>query len=244
MGWHLAPMASADTETSGISIETDRILTAAVIAIDPARRTRETTFWVLDPGIDVPATAAEIHGYDTARIRAEGRKDVAAAIGEIADAVMAPVHAGIPLIVYNAPYDLSLIDRETRRYGLEPLEDRLRAATATVVDPFVLDKALDKYRPGKRTLTAVSEHYRVPVGEDAHGAEADALASARVAYRLCQKFPKIAQMPLAELHALQVRAKAEQAASFRAYLTRQGKAVDGVRDEWPLVPYTAPTSTS
>lgn len=235
-------MASADTETSGVSIDDDRILTAAVVSIDPASRSTTTQSWILDPGIDVPDSAAEIHGFNTARIRAEGRKDVAAAIGEIADAVMAPVYAGLPLIVYNAPYDLSLIDRETRRYGLEPLEDRLRAVTATVVDPYVLDKALDKYRSGKRTLTAISEYYRVPVGEDAHGAEADALASARVAYRLCQKFPKIAQMPLVELHRWQVRAKAEQAASFRAYLAKQNKPADDVRDEWPLVPYTAPSS--
>lgn len=242
-GWHLAPMASADTETTGVDIEEDRILTAAVLDIDPTDGTVVTQSWVIDPGVDVPQAAADVHGYTTERIRAEGRKDVAKAIAEIADAVMSAVFAGVPLIVYNAAFDLSLLDRETRRHGLEPFGDRLRAAMGCVVDPLCLDKAVDRYRRGKRTLTAVSEHYGVPVGDDAHGCVADALAAARVAYVIAQRNPEIAEMPLHQLHQFQARAKAEQARSFREYLTSQGKACDDVRDEWPVIPYEPEEAT-
>ncbi|MFI6903056.1 exonuclease domain-containing protein [Nonomuraea sp. NPDC050394] len=235
--WHTQPMASADTETSGVSIEEDRVLTAAVLEIDPSAGSVVTQSWVLDPGIDVPASAAEIHGYTTERIRAEGRKDVDAAIHEICESILASVYAGLPLVVYNAPFDISLLDRESRRCGMEPFGDRVAAACAVVIDPYCLDKKVDPYRKGKRTLTAMSAHYGVPIGDAAHGCEADALVSARVAYRIAQRNPRIAAMPLHELHELQVRAKAEQAASFRQYLAKQGKPHGDVRDEWPLIPY-------
>src|SRR5690606_9808735 len=212
-----------DTETTGVDPETARIVTAAVLDIDPGTGSVVTQHWVIDPGVPIPDEAAQVHGYSTERVRAEGRKDVAAAIGEIADAVMSAVSAGLPLIVYNAPYDLTLLDRETRRHGLEPLGDRLRAACAVVVDPLVLDKHLDRYRKGRRTLTAVSEHYGVPIGEDAHGAPADALVTARVAWVMCQRYPTLAAMSLAELHDLQVKARAEQDASFAEYLRRQAE---------------------
>lgn len=235
--WHKQPMASADTETSGVNVEEDRILTAAVLEIDPSTGNIVTQSWILDPGIDVPEQAADIHGYTTERIRAEGRKDVGAAIHEICEAIMAPVYAGLPLIVYNAPFDLSLLDRESRRYGLEPFEQRFQLGMGMVIDPYCLDKKLDPYRKGKRTLTAMSEHYGVPIGDAAHGCEADALVSARVAYLIADRNPAIASLPLHKLHELQVAAKAEQVRSFRAYLKREGKPHDGLREDWPLIPF-------
>lgn len=237
--WFQDRFLSVDSETTGVDIEDDRILTAAVLTIDPANHAVATRDWIIDPGVPVPMEAAAIHGYDSARIQAEGRKDVAIAISEIADAVMDAVHARLPIVIYNAPFDLSLLDRETRRYGLKPLQQRFHDAVEApvVIDPLVLDKHLDRYRKGSRRLTDVSAHYGVPVGDDAHGCVADALASARVAYRLCQQYPQIAKMPLQKLHAMQVTAKAEQSASFRAYLKRQGKPFDDVRDEWPLIPF-------
>ena len=66
---------------------------------------------------------------------------------------------GIPVVVYNAPYDLSLLDRECRRNGLEPID-----APGPVIDPLVIDKAVDSYRKGKRTLEVAAAHYRVDTG--------------------------------------------------------------------------------
>ena len=63
---------------------------------------------------------------------------------------------GIPLVVYNAPYDLSLLDRECRRHRVEPL-----GYPHPVIDPLVIDKAVDRYRKGKRTLVAAAERYGV-----------------------------------------------------------------------------------
>ena len=142
---------------------------------------------------------------------------------------------GVPLVIYNAPFDLTVMDRETRRHGLEPFGDVLTRYDGLIVDPLVLDKHLDPYRKGKRTLTAATEHYKVTLG-DAHEARSDVLAAMRVAWKIAALNPSVAAMAPGELHDLQVKAKAAQAAGFQDYLRRQGKAeiIDG---SWPCKPY-------
>src|SRR5690606_9444921 len=86
------------------------------------------------------------------------------------------------ITVFNAPYDLSLLHREALRHGLEPL-----AAPSPVIDPLVIDKAVDRYRRGKRTLEVSAEHYGVDL-LDAHDAGADAIAAGRVAQAIVRRF--------------------------------------------------------
>jgi DNA polymerase-3 subunit epsilon len=99
----------------------------------------------------------------------------------------------------------------------------------------VLDKAVDKWRKGKRTLTATCEHYGVRL-DGAHDASFDAVASARIAWRIAQRYPAIAEMTLAGLHELQQVAKKAQDASFAEYLRRQNKDADGLDGHWPVIP--------
>ena len=81
-----------------------------------------------------------------------GRGAVAEIIGALADAA----GRGLPIVAYNAAYDLSVLEREAERYGLTPLP-----GPGPVIDPLVIDKAVDQYRRGKRTLTAAAAHYGV-----------------------------------------------------------------------------------
>ncbi|GAA1466636.1 exonuclease domain-containing protein [Nocardiopsis exhalans] len=231
--WHTRPMAAFDIETTGLDVEGDRIVTAALWRIDPARGAKEVTTWLADPGIEIPAEAAEIHGVTTEQARAEGRP-AAEVVTEIAAALEAVTADGMPVVVYNAPYDLTLLDREIALHrpgaplGAQPL----------VVDPFVLDKHVDTYRRGSRKLVDVCAHYDVPLAqEEAHGAAADALAAARLAWRIAAAHPEIAEMSAEDLHRAQVKWKAEQSASFQEYLRRRNPeaVVDGT---WPLIPAT------
>ncbi|WP_017590507.1 exonuclease domain-containing protein [Nocardiopsis ganjiahuensis] len=231
--WHTRPMAAFDIETTGLNVEGDRIVTAALWRIDPAHGTKEVTTWLADPGIEIPEEATEIHGITTAHARAEGRP-AAEVVPEIAAALEAVTAEGRPVVVYNAPYDLTLLDREIalHRPG-SPL-----AAQPLVVDPFVLDKQVDTFRRGSRKLVDVCAHYEVPLAqEEAHGAAADALAAARLAWRIAATHPEIAEMSAEDLHLAQVKWKAEQSASFQEYLRRRNPeaVVDG---SWPLIPAT------
>lgn len=226
--WHTRPMAAFDVETTGLDVEGDRIVTAALWRIDPARRSKEVTTWFADPGIEIPPAATEVHGITTEQARAEGRPAVEV-VAEIAEALDAVIAQGMPVVVYNAPYDLTLLDRELalHRPGA-PM-----AAQPLVVDPLVLDKQVDTFRRGSRKLVDVCAHYEVPLAqEEAHGAAADALAAARLAWRIAEAHPEIAELSAEDLHAAQVKWKAAQSASFQEYLRRRNPeaVVDG---SWP-----------
>lgn len=246
MTWHLGPMLSFDCETTGVDVESDRIVTAAVVMIEPgqAPQIRNT---VINPGIDIPDAAVEVHGWTTERVQAEG-KAPAGELDWIANSVAAAVLAGVPLVVANAPYDLTLLDRELRRHNLPTVAARLNGAQlAPVIDPMVIDKALDRYRPGKRKLTDLCATYGARI-EDAHDCTADALAAARVAYRLGQRaqqaladpfevsglygdrrypdrivrgFQEFGKLGLAEVHDVQVGWYREQAEGLAQYFRRQ-----------------------
>ncbi len=238
--WHLGIMAAFDTETTGPDPESALVVTACVVHVDgSAAMPPEAESWLIDPGCEIPAEAAAVHGITTEHARDHGRPP-GEALKDIAGAVLRTARSGVPVVAYNAPYDFTVLDRETRRNGLEPFGEAFSAARGIVIDPLVLDKHLDTYRKGSRTLEAACAHYGVRI-DGAHDAAADAIAAARVAWMIAARYPQIAAMGLEELHDLQVKAKAGQVASFQDYLRRQGKTevIDG---SWPLKPWTGATS--
>lgn len=232
MIWHQACMTSFDTETTGTSVETDRVVTATVVRICGAQV--ESRSWLLDPEVDIPSEAAAIHGV-TSEVARERGTDAAEGIWEIAAELYAAWDRDEPLIVANAPFDLTLVDRELRRRHGCGFEIR-----GTVIDPMCIDRALDPYRPGKRTLTDLCKTYGVKI-EGAHDATADALAAARVAYRLAQKWPEYLSVT-ADLNDLQAQWRHDWSISFVEYLRKQGKPADDVSGEWPLRAYTEAAS--
>ncbi|NEC93328.1 exonuclease domain-containing protein, partial [Streptomyces sp. SID12501] len=112
-----------DLETTGTDVETDRIVTAAVVRLDSGGAVSAERTWLLDPGVAIPEQASAIHGISTAHAREHGAP-AAAAIAEIARTVAEELRAGTPLVVMNARYDLSLLDRECRRHGVESISER------------------------------------------------------------------------------------------------------------------------
>ncbi|MCM2410978.1 MULTISPECIES: 3'-5' exonuclease [unclassified Streptomyces] len=234
MGWISGPLVAFDLETTGTDVETDRIVTAAVVRLDPDGTVSQERTWLLDPGVAIPEQASAIHGISTERARAHG-VPAASAVEEITRAVADGLRSGTPLVVMNARYDLSLLDRECRRHAVASISERLGDAPSPVIDPLVLDKHVDKYRKGKRALHALCAHYGVSL-DDAHDAMADAVAAARVVRRMGEKHQPVGLMPLADLHDLQVRAAAEQSVSLQAYLRRTADPSAVVEPAWPLIP--------
>lgn len=233
MSWHQRRLAAFDLETTGIDSASDRIVTAAVSVVGDGRPPAFHA-WLLDPGIPIPPGASAVHGITTERAQAEGRPP-REAIEEIVALLAEQLLAGVPVVAFNARFDLTCLDREARRNGVVPLIDRVGGpAGLLVVDPYVLDKQLDRFRKGKRTLGAVCAHYNVPL-DDAHDSHADALAAARVAWRLGQAFEELRALDLPTLHTQQIAWAAEQAASFEDWLRRQGRD-ERIEQAWPIVP--------
>ncbi|TBO60048.1 3'-5' exonuclease [Streptomyces kasugaensis] len=232
MSWHLGRLAGFDLETTGPDPLTARIVTACVVQCGGGQDTASTT-WLTDvDGHEIPDEAAAIHGITTARARAEG-VDLRAAVEQILDTLAAVMAAGTPLVAMNARYDFTVLDREARRYGMTPLTGwpgRFR-----VVDPFVIDKQVDRYRRGSRKLTALCEHYEVRL-DSAHSADADAIAACRVAWRQGTRYPQIAELSLDQLHEAQIEWAAEQAASLQEYFRRKDPSAV-VEGAWPVIPH-------
>ncbi|MGV9246400.1 exonuclease domain-containing protein [Streptomyces sp. NPDC003710] len=232
--WVTEPLVAFDLETTGTDVETDRIVTAAVVRLEPDGAISAERTWLLDPGVVIPEEASAIHGISTDHAREHG-VSASWAVEAITQAVAEVLHSGTPLVVMNARYDLSLLDRECRRYELESISERLGSVPSPVIDPLVIDKHVDKYRKGKRALHALCAHYGVSL-EDAHNARADAVAAARVVRRMGEKYQPVGTMSLTDLHDLQVRAAAEQSASLQAYLRRTTNPTAVVESAWPVIP--------
>lgn len=215
-----------DLETTGVDVETARIVTAHVGVLDGDGRQLESWSWMADPGVEIPAGATAVHGVTTERARREGRP-AAEVVAEIVDRLTTLFARGLAVTIYNAPYDLSLLDREAARHGVSPL------VHGPIIDPLVLDKAVDRYRRGKRTLTAATEHYGIRL-DDAHDARSDAVAAGRVAQAIARRYPVEVLVDLDVLHEMQVGWCRDQAESFQEYMRRVRDPEFVADGAWPL----------
>ena len=220
-------IAVFDTETTGIAPETTRIISAHVSVLNPYGEVEDPTNWLIDCGIEIPEQATAVHGITTERMRAEGAP-AADSIYEILTKLQGFLSAGIGVVAYNAAYDFTILDREAKRYGFDPLD-----LPAPIIDPLIIDKQVDKYRKGKRTLEAAAAHYGVEL-TDAHDASADAIAAGRVAQAIGKKYAADLAYPAQELHDLQVVWAKEQAESYATWRRSQNLPVYPGDGLWPV----------
>ncbi|MGW2865393.1 exonuclease domain-containing protein [Streptomyces sp. NPDC001205] len=232
MSWHLEPLVGFDLETTGTEPREARIVTAAIVELRGADVVGRRG-WLADPGIRIPAQASAVHGISNERASAEGRP-AAEVADEVAEALTGHWRRGVPVVAYNAAFDLTLLAAELRRHHLPSLTDRLDGAPiGPVVDPYTIDRSVDRYRKGRRTLEAVCVEYGV-VLEAAHDAGSDALAAARVAVAIAERHPQVARLAPGELHDRQIHWYAEWAADFQRFLRTKGTADAVVDGSWPL----------
>ncbi|MCX5193683.1 exonuclease domain-containing protein [Streptomyces sp. NBC_00249] len=230
--WHGGALIGFDLETTGTEPGESRIVTAAVVEVRGGE-VRGRRGWLADPGIPIPEQASAIHGISTERAVAEGRP-VREVADEIARALVGHWRAGAVVVAYNAAFDLTLLSAELARHGLPSLADRLDGAeTGPVVDPLTIDRAVDRYRRGKRTLEAVCGVYGVTL-DAAHDAGADALAAVQVARAIADRHPEVAGLTPADLHVRQGTWHARWARDFQSYLRGQGSPDAVIDTAWPL----------
>jgi len=230
-GWHRGPLLAFDTETTSADPTTARLVTASVVHIRPPAVIVEHN-WLAHPEVEIPAEATAIHGITTERAFSEGRP-AAEVLHEVAVAIGRAARAGTPIIAFNVTYDATLLDHELARHNLPPLEEYCGGTVAPVIDPIVIDRHVDRFRKGKRTLTAACETYSVRL-DGAHTAGYDAIAAARLAWRLATLHPEIANADPMELHTRQASWNAEWAEGFQSYLRRHGEGDAVIDGTWPL----------
>lgn len=241
--WYLGRLAAFDLETTDKDPQEARIVEAYIGEVGGGLPPVDRTPLLVDPGVEVPAEATKIHGHTTEYVREHG-VEAAHGVNVVATAVAGVLAAGVPLVGHNISYDLTVLERESARYGLPPLAERVGGEVRPVIDTYVLSKHLDRRRrrvseeQGAHTLKTCAQTFGFRwVDKEAHGARYDALMAARIAWRmgvvahwpLKQRprlssrsderhlFDDLATDPLT-LHAHQQRWAAEQAADYQRWL--------------------------
>ena len=196
------------------------MVSSALVEIDGPRRREHG--WLADPGIEIPAGATAVHGITTAWARSHGRPHQEV-VSETVAGIRRGWAEGRTLVVFNAAYDLTILHRWDPSFKID----------GPVVDPFVVDRAMDPYRRGKRTLGALCALHGVQL-DAAHEAGADALAAARLAWKLLGGPQGADGADWREFNARQAGWHEARQRDFAAYLERTGKDSSSVNTRWPI----------
>jgi DNA polymerase-3 subunit epsilon len=214
-------------------VASDRIVTVALVhSVGPGRENETVATWLIDPEMDIPEPAQRVHGISTEHARAHGMR-AADALDEVATLIVDALAKDVPLVAFNISFDLSILENELTRLGLPTLTQRLGHDIAPVIDGLVVDRGVDRYRKGKRTLTDVLAHYGLEQDGRLHTADVDVSATLDVVRAIAATYPKIAGSTLEDLHREQTGWHRRWAEGMNEWLTKKGKTPD-VNTAWPL----------
>lgn len=232
-----------DTETTGVSPVRDRIVTAAAVkrhgGLGPeqpedygpdAAPPLSVKTWLADPGIPIPDIATSVHGVTTQQARENGAP-IAEVVDQICEHLAKHMAAGRIVVVFNAAFDIPLLETEAERHGVRSLSQRLDGRLGPVADPLVLDRGLDRYRRGKRTLSDMAPVYGVPLPSDTHQAHVDSLLTLDIFAALLRRFPALQDKDGDQLMEFQREKHAIWAAGMEEFLASKGRATH-ISREW------------
>lgn len=263
--WHQQRLAALDFEASDKDPKTARIVSCALILVGGGIATDPRT-WTVNPGVPQNPDAVKVHGL-TDEYLAQHGMPAQEAVGEIAKAVAEVVASGTPLVGHNlGGYDLNLLNAECTRHLDDSLEGIVRQPITRVIDTMILDWYAAPYRrrvsetQGPYEMKTTAQVYGLGWNDEkAHGAEYDALMSARAAWHMgniahlpagerpgwvqalrnsrgpYDRFDDLAGVDVDELHRRQVGWAAERAAGLQEHFrkTKPDTVIDG---SWPLRP--------
>ncbi len=237
--WRARTAYGIDFETTGVDVHHDRAVTCTIVRVD-AGTLRNHRTWLINPGVEIPEGATAVHGITTERARTDG-VDPAAAIAEIGTMVLSVLKASYPLVAFNAPFDLSLLEAELHRHGHETVTARtVPSDWHTVIDPMVLGRGLDTvnrgFRKGRKyKLPDLCERYNVPFTES-HDATADATGATLLALAMLDSEPYFDAHDPKALFTAQQTWRREDQHRFREWVKREGRQAEysDIDGGWPL----------
>jgi len=186
------PVVVLDTETTGLDVTQDRIVSVGAVRLHGARIYRSAVLDLLvQPGMAIPARSTAVHGITDAMIAdAEDFSTVFARL--------LPLIEGAVLVGHNLPYDVAMLRRECRMAGVawpDPLGlDTL--SLAAVLDPDAQDNSLE----------GLAERFAVDV-RGRHTALGDSLVTAEIYARMLPRLAAAGVTTLEAAQAFAARAK-------------------------------------
>jgi DNA polymerase-3 subunit epsilon len=170
------PLIFFDTETTGTDPANDRVVEISMIKISPGEGISPPRTWRINPNVRIPLEASEIHGIYN--------KDVADKpnFAQAADELLAFL-AGCDIAGFNiGRFDIRVLQTEFMRCG--KLFD---LSGVRIIDAQVI-----YHQKEPRSLTAAMRFYRDKEFKDAHGAEADTVATVEVFAGQLERYGELA----------------------------------------------------
>lgn len=228
--WFGGELLAFDFETTGVDPFVDVPVSFALVRMIGGQ-IEEPLSSLVDPGRPIPAGAIAVHGITDERAMELGMT-MKGAVVLVAEAILDASRRGVPIVGMKLDFDLTMLDACCRRIGGWGLHDA--GFAGPVLDALVLDRHLDRYRPGRRTLGDLCSHYGVVI-EHAHDAVADAKATLDVLEAMCRRFPDLCAARPHDLYWSQMDWHREWAESFSQWLQRKGmRALDESSATWPI----------
>ena len=165
------PIIFFDLETTGINIANDRIVEISILKIYP-NGNKESKTWLVNPIIEIPKEASDIHGITNEKVLNEPTfKELAPQISKIID--------GCDLAGFNSNrFDIPLLAEEMLRVGLN-FDMKGRKS---------IDVQVIFHKKEERTLSAGYKFYCGKDLENAHSAEADTNATYEILEAQLEKY--------------------------------------------------------
>ena len=180
------PLIFFDLETTGLDTDNDRIVEIGLVKLMPNGE-RIKMVERMDPGIDIPAGAAAIHGIRTEDVRGLFGKP---RLIKFADAILEFIGdcdiGGFNTIAYDVPLWLSECRRHEIRFSMD---DRYQVDAKIIFN--VKETGWDRFLMGPRNLSAAVRHYCGRDLDGAHSAEHDAEGTLDVLLSQLERFPDL-----------------------------------------------------
>lgn len=218
-----------DIESTGVNPKVDRIVTFSMVKSDDTDNPLE---WFINPGVDIPEGASNVHGITNDV--AKNWPDPPGQLSHILDEFRKCYDEGYMFTAYNCTFDLTMLRAEMRRHRVltedsTELEDIIYSNG--ILDPLVIDKAIDRYRRGSRKLIDTAAYYGFSL-TNAHNATADVTATLFLADTFYRKLGE--GVTVKDMMDAQARDKRVQAESLSEYFKSQGREDWEVSGDWPF----------
>ncbi|UOB16975.1 3'-5' exonuclease [Abyssalbus ytuae] len=157
------PICFFDLETTGINVAKDRIVEISVLKIYP-NGNKESKTWLVNPEMPIPKHASDVHGITDEKVANE------------------PTFKELSKEIYNLIKDSDLAGYNSDRFDIPLLaEEMLRAdVDFDMKNRVSVDVQTIFHKKEQRTLSAAYKFYCDKNLNDAHSAEADAVATYEV----------------------------------------------------------------